>query len=279
MLATRRRDVEALVRGRKSMTREELRSLWLNRAVAARLARDPERVLGHARRNLERFAQLHAGSTAEYWVKRWHEVLAKGRGGAAPELAVPGSPSGERAARGARLFCPVLEARRRVKRAQLEHILRAVAQIIKYDDLLVIGSQSVLGSWDETRLPPEAVRSIEADGSLGEGSRFHETFGIYVQGVSLKTAVLPEGWRDRLVKLDNPSTHPGRGLCLEPHDCVLAKMVAGRQKDYDFATALLTAALLDPKTLAERIELLGISKGEKARICGTLSPASATTPQ
>jgi hypothetical protein len=175
-----------------------------------------------------------------------------------------------------------------VKRAQLEHILRAAAQIIKYEDLLVIGSQSVLGSWDETRLPPEAVRSIEADvasldgdeeksdlidGSLGEGSQFHETFGIYAQGVSLKTAVLPEGWRDRLVTLDNPSTHPGRGFCLEPHDCVLAKMVAGRQKDYDFATALLKAALLDPKTLAERIELLDISEDEKERIRGWLRGA------
>ena len=172
-----------------------------------------------------------------------------------------------------------------MKRAQLEHILRAAAQIIKHDELLVIGSQSVLGSWDETRLPPEAIRSIEADvasldgdeeksdlidGSLGEGSQFHETFGIYAQGVSLKTAVLPEGWRDRLVMLDNPSTQPGRGLCLEPHDCVLAKMVAGRQKDYDFATALLKAALLDPKTLAERIELLDISEDEKERIRGWL---------
>ena len=74
----RRRDVEALVRGRKGMTREELRSLWLNRAVAARLARDPERVLKHARRNLERFAQVHAASTAEHWVKRWQDVLAMG---------------------------------------------------------------------------------------------------------------------------------------------------------------------------------------------------------
>jgi hypothetical protein len=177
-----------------------------------------------------------------------------------------------------------------VKRVQLEHILRAAAQIIKQDELLVIGSQSVLGSWDETRLPPEAVRSIEADvapldgdeeksdlidGSLGEGSRFHETFGIYAQGVSLKTAVLPEGWRGRLVKLDNPSTRPGRGLCLEPHDCVLAKMVAGRQKDYDFATALLKAALLDPKTLEKRIELLDIPEGEKERIRGWLRGALA----
>lgn len=175
-----------------------------------------------------------------------------------------------------------------MRREQLEHILRAAAQVVKQKDLLVIGSQSVLASWDETKLPPEAVRSIEADvapldgddeksdlidGSLGEGSQFHETFGIYAQGVSLKTAVLPEGWRDRLVKLDNPSTYPGRGLCLDPHDCVLSKMVAGRQKDYDFATALLKAALLEPKTLAERIELLGISESEKERIRGWLRGA------
>jgi len=46
-----------------------------------------------------------------------------------------------------------------VRREQLEHILRAAAQITKQKDLLVIGSQSVLASWDETQLPPEAVRS------------------------------------------------------------------------------------------------------------------------
>lgn len=177
-----------------------------------------------------------------------------------------------------------------MRREQLEHIVRAAADVIKQRDVLVIGSQSVLGSWDETGLPPEAVRSIEADvtpldgdeeksdlidGSLGEGSRFHETFGIYAQGVSLTTAVLPGGWRDRLVKLDNPSTHPGRGLCLEPHDCVIAKVVAGRQKDYDFATALFKAGLLDPTTLAERIELLEISDNEKERIRAWLRGALA----
>lgn len=73
----------------------------------------------------------------------------------------------------------------------------------------------------------------------------------------------------------SPSTHPGRGLCLEPHDCVIAKMVAGRQKDYDFATALFKAGLLDPTTLAERIELLGISDNEKERIRAWLRGALA----
>ena len=166
-------------------------------------------------------------------------------------------------------------------REQLEHIVRAASQVIGERDLLIIGSQSVLGSWDETRLPHEALRSIEADvaafdgderksdridGALGEGSQFHETFGIYAQGVSLETAVLPRGWRERLVTLDTESTRPGRGLCLEPHDGVISKMVAGRQKDYTFANALLRSGLLDPRTLAERIDLLDAADRQKERI-------------
>jgi hypothetical protein len=104
------------------------------------------------------------------------------------------------------------------------------------------------------------------DGAIGEGSRFHQSFGIYAQGVGLDTAILPEGWRDRLVALATDNTRPGRGLCLEPHDCVLAKLVAGRQKDYDFADALLRHGLLDPNTLAVRIKLLAITEDAKTEI-------------
>lgn len=73
----RRDEVEALVR-RKQVTREELRSLWFNRAVAARIARDPDRALKRARANLARLQAVHAGGSAIHWVKRWDEVLAKG---------------------------------------------------------------------------------------------------------------------------------------------------------------------------------------------------------
>jgi hypothetical protein len=73
-----RGEVEALARTRRGLTREEVRSLWLNRAVAAHLARDPERVLGRARKNLERFSEIHAGSSAEPWLKRWEMVLERG---------------------------------------------------------------------------------------------------------------------------------------------------------------------------------------------------------
>ena len=56
--------------------------------------------------------------------------------------------------------------------------------------------------------------------------------------MSVTTAILPSGWRERLIVLDTPATEPGRGLCLERHDCVISKLVADRWKDLDFAGAL-----------------------------------------
>lgn len=73
----RRIDVEAFRKGRE-LTREETRSLWLNRAVAARIARDPVAVLSRARQNLDRFESIHEGSTVTTWLERWRRVLGRG---------------------------------------------------------------------------------------------------------------------------------------------------------------------------------------------------------
>jgi hypothetical protein len=159
-----------------------------------------------------------------------------------------------------------------MKRHQLEHVLRAASRITEESDILVIGSQSILGSIPDERLPPEASASIEVDvtffddpddaksdavdGALGELSPFHETFGYYAQGVSVTTAILPAGWQKRVVELRTMNTEPGRGLCLERHDCVLAKLAAGRPKDYAFATALRAAGLIDLDVLRQRLDTL-----------------------
>lgn len=170
-----------------------------------------------------------------------------------------------------------------MRREHLEHLLRAASAIVGERDILVIGSQAVLASIDETRLPPEATTSIEADlallddpsdekadridGAIGELSQFHETFGYYAQGVTVTTATLPTGWMDRLIVLDNPRTEPARGLCLERHDCVASKLVAGRWKDRDFAAALIREHLVDADVLLERIELLPeVGTAEKDRL-------------
>jgi excisionase family DNA binding protein len=73
-----RRDAVEAMRARRLLTREERRSLWLNRAVAARVARDPARVLAHARRNLDRFERIHEGTSVMRWLGRWREVVDAG---------------------------------------------------------------------------------------------------------------------------------------------------------------------------------------------------------
>ncbi|WP_131745870.1 DUF6036 family nucleotidyltransferase [Frankia sp. Cppng1_Ct_nod] len=157
-----------------------------------------------------------------------------------------------------------------MKREQLEHVLRAASTIAQDPEILVIGSQSVLAAISEDRLPVEATASMEVDiaffddvddakadlvdGAIGELSPFHETFGYYAQGVSVSTAVLPKGWRDRVIVIETASTAPGRGYCLDPHDCVVSKLIAGRPKDFAFADALVQERLVDPAILFDRVE-------------------------
>jgi hypothetical protein len=161
-----------------------------------------------------------------------------------------------------------------LKREQLEHVLRSAGQIADDPDVVVIGSQSILAALPENRLPREATASMEVDiaffddpdnrksdqvdGAIGELSPFHEMNGYYAQGVSISTAALPRGWRDRLVLIESQSTQPGRGYALEPHDCVVAKLVAGREKDHAFANALIESRLIDPATVAARIDTLEV---------------------
>jgi hypothetical protein len=156
-----------------------------------------------------------------------------------------------------------------VNREQLAHILRAASRIVADPAILVIGSQTLLASYNEDELPLEATASMEADlayfddpdeskadtvdAAIGEFSLFHQTFGFYAQGVSVHTAVLPGGWRDRVVLWCNESTGAARAAFLEPHDCVVSKLVAYREKDRTFAAALLKAGLVDAATLHDRI--------------------------
>jgi hypothetical protein len=174
-----------------------------------------------------------------------------------------------------------------MRRDQLEHVLQAASQIAGERDVLVIGSQSVLGSIPEEQLPPEATASIEVDvaflddpgerkadqvdGAIGELSPFHETFGYYAQGVSVSTTVLPAGWRDRLVVAETTSTAPARGLLLDPHDCVVSKLVAGREKDHLFGGALIRHGFVDPAVLAERVETLDVPDAVRQRLRNWIS--------
>jgi|SRR5450756_1160670 len=167
-----------------------------------------------------------------------------------------------------------------MQRQQLEHIIRAAAGITGAPEFVVIGSQAVLGQFPHA--PDELLVSIEADvfslrdpadsdlidGSIGEGSPFHQTFGYYAHGVSMETAVLPDGWRDRLVPIRNQNTGGGTGLCLEIHDLAISKLVAGREKDLSFVQGLLRHHLVQAEALRTRMAATGLAT-ERLEICRT----------
>jgi hypothetical protein len=112
-----------------------------------------------------------------------------------------------------------------MRRAQLEHAIRASCQIIGRTEVIVMGSQSILGTFREDELPKAATMSTEVDilpiaddndetarladlieGVAGELSPFEQLHGFSIDGVDLETSALPAGWRDRLVKVQNANT-------------------------------------------------------------------------
>jgi hypothetical protein len=160
-----------------------------------------------------------------------------------------------------------------MNRQQLAHILRAACEVTGDPDVVVVGSQSILGTYDEDDLPPAATMSMEADlawqrdsgdreraetvnGAIGELSGFHETNGYFPEGVSLGTVILPEGWQDRLHGWGLASSAPAKALFLDKHDLVISKLAAFRDKDRAFAAALIETSLVAPRVLRERVALL-----------------------
>jgi hypothetical protein len=88
-----------------------------------------------------------------------------------------------------------------MRRDQLEHAIRAACQIAGVDEVIVIGSQAILGTYPEYDLPDTATSSMEVDilpisddhattvalaedisGAAGELSMFEEQHGFSLDG-------------------------------------------------------------------------------------------------
>lgn len=150
-------------------------------------------------------------------------------------------------------------------REQLEHVIRASGAIVNEDELIIIGSQSILAQFPHA--PMELLKSMEADlypkqnpalaihidGAIGEMSPFHETFGYYAHGIGVDTAVLPPAWESRLVPILNENTRGVTGWCLDAHDLAFSKLAAGREKDLNFVVSMLKHHLIQSDRVLELI--------------------------
>jgi hypothetical protein len=174
-----------------------------------------------------------------------------------------------------------------VRREHFEHVVAAAATIVGRDEFVVIGSQAILGPFPDA--PPELLRSQEVDlyphadpsaadlidGAIGDGSAFQRTFGYYAHAVGPETAKAPTGWQDRLVRVEIPprprSDRQPVALCLEPHDLVLSKCAAGRERDWDFARHAIAAGLVEIPVLVERSQLLPVEPELREQIRARLT--------
>lgn len=169
-----------------------------------------------------------------------------------------------------------------MRREDFEHVIAAAAEVSEEREIVVIGSQAVLGSVPD---PPEAMlfsmeadvyplrapdKAAQIDGSLGDGSQFHSTHGYYAHGIGPETFTAPAGWEGRLVRVEIAPrvarTSGAVALCLEVHDLVLAKCVAGRERDWIFAREALAARLVEAEELLRRVDDLPEPPADRSHI-------------
>lgn len=164
-----------------------------------------------------------------------------------------------------------------MKKHQLDHILRAAGDITGQKQFVVVGSQALHGKYPN--LADDIVMSAEVDlfaprrpdatevlNEIGVDSPFHVTYGFYADPVDEATAVLPRGWKARLVNLPAGDTGGVRGLFLEPHDLAISKYVARRDKDRIFTRELARRRLVDREKLLALVELTPVDMEIKERI-------------
>ena len=142
-----------------------------------------------------------------------------------------------------------------MRRDQLEHAIRTACQIIERPEVIVVGSQAILGSFREDELPAGATMSVEVD-ILPIANSNDETAHLadLIEGVAGEFSTF-----DRLVQVQNANTAAPAGQpqftgwCLDKEDLCVAKVCAFREKDRNFVAALLEAGLVDAGVILERL--------------------------
>ncbi len=167
-------------------------------------------------------------------------------------------------------------------RDELEHVIRASADVTDQYEFIIVGSQSILGPVPN---PPEVfTMSAEADiyplrapeladridGAIGEGSRFHQTYGYYAQGVGPETALLPEGWIDRVHRVQSAATNQRVGYCLDLQDLFMSKAAAGRDKDREFCIAMFAHRYVKPEQVLDLVAAMPLDDATQRRLRATI---------
>lgn len=167
-------------------------------------------------------------------------------------------------------------------REELEHIIRASADVTNQYEFVIVCSQSMLGpvpnpeevftvSMEADIYPLQAPEMADRiDGAIGEGSQFHQTYGYYAQGVGPDTAVLPANWMQRVHRIQSANTNDRVGYCLDVLDLFMAKAVAGREKDREFCMALFEHGHVMPIGVLELVPFMPLDNQQQRALRATI---------
>lgn len=164
-----------------------------------------------------------------------------------------------------------------MKKQHVDHVLRAAGRITGERQFIIIGSQALHGKHPD--IADEILMSAEVDliaknissttdwlNAIGADSPFHESYGYYADPVDARSAILPKGWKSRLVNLPKGDTEGVTGLCLDPHDLAISKYVAGREKDRVFNGQLAKRGLVKRARLLALVEDTPVDEAVRQRM-------------
>ena len=133
-----------------------------------------------------------------------------------------------------------------MRKSDLFELIREINEISAEEKPIIVGSQAIHAVVEI--LPEIARKSIECDflfvgektetrveinKKLGIFSNFQLEHGFYADALGLATVVLPTNWQTRLQPLLDEK---GKivAYCAEIHDVAVSKLIAGREKDFQF---------------------------------------------
>lgn len=168
-----------------------------------------------------------------------------------------------------------------MRRLQLFRLIAAVRTITADELPVIVGSQSIHAITEH--LPEIALQSVECDFLLIESAdkraRVNDEFGVfsdyqrdegfYADALGLATAILPKGWQTRLKPLRNDEGELIAN-CVDVHDVAVSKLVAGREKDFEFISDIFSRQLINTTEFLARIELV-LTQVENDTIANRLS--------
>lgn len=149
-----------------------------------------------------------------------------------------------------------------MRREDVQQALEAACVVSSHHEFVIAGSLSVLGLLST---PPEKMsHSIDIDfyplrdpgrasdiaAVLGEDSDFHERNGYYLDAVSPDLPVLPDGWQERMVKVELGQV---TAYFLDVHDTAVSKYARGAENDYRWLEAGYEAKILSIETIETRV--------------------------